>query len=199
MSYTERCFLHELNFGFSSTLGFLCFLIILGSTSWFCVYSCRLMHLLHPTLWVLLMSSTQRRLDSWFNDGKMKNLILWFIGFESNLLLSHVFQFHCVVCNVFLLFGPSTRLMSIGCKMSLLWVTVTVTALCMIICTITLMRCFMFPTTSRPLRGHYGMGCLIPCSKMTSTLFTLSARCFLYGREIICKWLGGDTFTSTIL
>ena len=123
----------------------------------------------------------------------MKTLILWFTRFESNILLSHISLFHCIVCDVVLLFGPSTRLMSLGCKMSSLWVTVTVTV------PTTLMSSYMLATTFRPPRVHYGrrgMRSLRPCYTMILTLLTLSARCFTCGRGTIGWWLGGGTLTS---
>lgn len=39
-----------------------------------------------------------------------KPLMLWFTGFETNLLLNHDYQFYWAACNVFPLFGPSTCL-----------------------------------------------------------------------------------------
>lgn len=45
-----------------------------------------------------------------------KNSTPWFIGFESNLLLNHISQFHCVDCNVNLLYGLSTWLMLLDWK-----------------------------------------------------------------------------------
>ena len=63
-----------------------------------------------------------------------------FTGFESNLLTNLVSLFHCAVCNVFLLFGPSTMLMSLNWKTSLSWVTVTVTVPCTCLPTTILMR-----------------------------------------------------------
>ena len=114
------------------------------------------MRLFHSILCVLLMSPTHRRLSSWFEDHKKKILILWFTGFKSNLLLSRVFLFHRAACNVFHLFGPSARLMLLGWEMSSLWVTVTVTELCMSLLIITLTRCCMYATTFGPLGVHYG-------------------------------------------
>ena len=154
---------------------------------------------MHPTFCVLLMIPTQRRLSFWFGDRKMKTLVLWFTWFESNILLSHVLLFHCATCNVFLLCGPSARLMLLDCKMSSLWVTVTVTVPCMSLRTTTLMRCFMFPMTFGPPGVHYGrrpIRSLISCSKMTPTLLTLLARCFSCGKETIGWRLGGGTLTS---
>ena len=161
------------------------FFIILGSTSWFCVYLCRMMHMLHLTLCALLMNPTQI-MSPWFEDRKKKTLMLWSIKFESNFLLSHASLFHCGACNIFLLFGPSTRLMSLGCKMSSLWVTVMVPVPCMSLRTTTLMRCFMFPITFGLPGIDYGtrpMNSSILCSKMTPTLLTLLARFFCIRRK----------------
>ena len=80
--------------------------------------------------------------------------------------------FHCAACDVFLLFGPSTRLMSFGWKKSVLWVTVTVTVFCTCLPSTTLMRPFMSLTISWLLGVQYGkrrIKSLMPCYKMTLT------------------------------
>ena len=128
--------------------------------------------------------------------------MLWFTGFELNLLLSYVSLFHCVAYDIFLLFSPSTRLMWLGCKMSSLWVTVTVIAPCMSLHITTLMRCCMSTTTFGPLGVYYcrrPMRSSIPCSKMTPTTLTLPARCSSFARKTIGWWPGGGTLTNITL
>ena len=154
------------------------------------------MHLSHPTIYGLLMNPIKRRLSFLFGDPKRKTWMPWFTGYESHHLLNHNFVFHCAACNVFLLFGSSTRSMSPVCKRSLLWVTMTVTVPCMPLPTTTLMRCFMFRTTFVPPRVRYGrrpMTSLISCSKMIPTLLTLLARYFLCGGGTIGWRLGRGT------
>ena len=157
------------------------------------------MRLWHQILCNLLLRRTQKRLSFWFGDCRRKSPILWFTEFESNLLLSHVFLFHCVVCNVFILFGPSTRLTSLVCKMSSLWITVTVTMPCTSLRATTLMGSCMLATTFRPLGVHYDkrqMRSFTPCSKMTITLLTLPAKCSMCRMGTISWWLGGGTLIS---
>ncbi len=130
------------------------FLYLFAVVSFFFWFPCRMRYRFHKT--VLLTSLTQRWLSSRDEICKKRIRTMSFIGLESNLLISHGSLFLCVACDVFLLFGPSTRLMSLGWEISLSWVTVTVTVLCTCLPTTTLIRSSMFPTISWPLGVHYG-------------------------------------------
>jgi hypothetical protein len=50
------------------------FQYILGLTSCFCIHLCRMIHLMNPTLCVLLMSQIRMTLSSRFGDRKKKTL-----------------------------------------------------------------------------------------------------------------------------
>ncbi len=108
----------------------------------------RMMYRLHKTTFVQFMIPIQRRLNSRYESHRKMTPTLLFIEFESNLLISPDFLFHCAGCDVFLLFGPSMRLMSLVWKMSLSWDTVMVTVLCTYLPTTTLRRSFMSLTIS---------------------------------------------------
>ena len=127
-----------------------------------------------------------------YGNHKKMTQIQSFTGFESNLLTNLVSLFHCVVCNAFLLFSPSTRLISFCWRMSLSRVTVTMTVPCTCLYTTTLMRSSWSPTISWALGVHIGkmrMMNSMPCSEMTPTLPTLLARCSLWeGNHRLKAW-----------
>jgi hypothetical protein len=58
----------------SKHLQYLGFQYIMGFISYLCVHLCRLIHLINPTLFDLLMSLMRMRLSSRFGDPKRKTL-----------------------------------------------------------------------------------------------------------------------------
>ena len=80
-------------------------------------FPCRMRNRCHET--VLLMSQIQRWLSLRDNRRIKRTRTQSFIKFESNLLTSPASLLRCAACDVFLLFGPSTRLMSLVWRMSL--------------------------------------------------------------------------------
>ena len=173
--------------------------VILVYSLMFSFSPCRMTLRLHKTPCVLLRSQTQMILSLRYGKAKKMTPLMSFKGFESNLLTNPDSLFHCAVCNVFLLFGPSTRLMSIGWRMSLSWVTVMATVPCTFLHTTTLMRSSWSLTISWPLGVHIGkmqMKSSMPCFEMTPTLPTLLAKCSLCGRGTIVCQHGGGMLTS---
>ena len=173
-----------------------CFGLVSDSLfDFFCILKCPLYH----TAYVLWLSRIQTRLSSWFGEHRRKTPTPWSTGFNSNISGSHVYLFHCVTCDVFLSFGPSTTLMSLVWKMSSLWVFVIMTELCTFLLTTTLMKTYTSPMTSKLLGVHYNtrpMQSLMPFFKKTQTLVHLWTKCSTCGRGTIIWELGGCTSTN---
>ena len=167
----------------------------------FLLIVCRMRYRMHKTPVVQFRTLTLRRQSLRYESLRRLTPTRLFIGFDSGLLVNPVCLFPCAGCDVSLLFGLSMRLMYPDWKMSLLWVTVTVTVLCTCLPTTTLMSSFMCLTISWLLGIYYGklqMKSSILCSVMIPTLSTLLARCSSFGRGTIVWPRGLGTLTSII-